>query len=107
MPSKFYVNFEVVLVLCESMWILEKILLFDVMTFAKCETEKISYKLHWDNSLFKTYVMTIMIIYLCMSYDKKESSNKKRRNRVDYLCLMSIGTLNIFQNMKMYLSTST
>jgi hypothetical protein len=65
------------------------------MIFAKCETGKISYKLHWDESFFKTYAMAMMITYLCISYDKKKSSNKKR-NRVDHLCLMSIGTLNIF-----------
>jgi hypothetical protein len=47
------------------------------MTFAKCETGKISYKLHWDHSLFKTYVMAMMITYLCIPYDKKKLSNKK------------------------------
>ncbi len=40
--------------------------------------------------------MAMMITYLCMSYDKKKSSNEKEENRVDHLCLMSIGTLNIF-----------
>jgi hypothetical protein len=47
------------------------------MTFAKCETWKMSYKLHWDYSLFKTYVMAMMITYLSMPYDKKKSSNEK------------------------------
>jgi hypothetical protein len=47
------------------------------MTFAKCETWKMSYKLNWDHSLFKTYVMAMLIIYLCMSYDKKKSLNEK------------------------------
>jgi tRNA(Phe) wybutosine-synthesizing methylase Tyw3 len=50
--------------------------------------------------------MAMMITYLCMSYDKKKSSNEKEE-RVDHLCLISIDTLNIFQDMKTYSSTST
>jgi hypothetical protein len=49
----------------------------ELMTFAKCEIWKMSYKLYWDHSLFKTYVMAMMITYLCMPYDKKKSSNEK------------------------------
>jgi hypothetical protein len=45
--------------------------------------------------LFKTYVMAMMIAYLCMTYDKKKLSNKKEEIEL-IICLMSIGTLNIF-----------
>jgi hypothetical protein len=60
-------------------WCLNDKMIKELMTFAKCETEKIPYKLYWDNSLFKTYVMSMIITYLCMSYDKKKSSNKKEK----------------------------
>jgi hypothetical protein len=50
--------------------------------------------------------MAVMITYLCMPYDKKKSSNKKEEIEL-IIYLMSIGTLNIFQDMKMYSSTST
>jgi hypothetical protein len=58
-------------------WCLNDKTIKELMTFAKCEIGKISYKLHWDHSLFKIYVMVMMIIYLCMPYDKKKLSNKK------------------------------
>jgi hypothetical protein len=44
-----------------------------------------SYKLHWDHSLFKTYVMAIMITYLCMSYDKKSLNEKKEIELIIYV----------------------
>jgi hypothetical protein len=47
-------------------WCLIDKMIKDLMTFAKCETGKMSYKLHWDHSLFETYVMAMMITYLCM-----------------------------------------
>jgi hypothetical protein len=58
-------------------WCLNDKTIKELMTFAKCEIGKMSYKLHWDHSLFKTYVMAMMITYLCMPYDKKNSSNEK------------------------------
>jgi hypothetical protein len=58
-------------------WCLNDKTIKELMTFAKCETWKMSYKLHWDHSLFKTYVMAMMITYLCMPYDKKKSANEK------------------------------
>jgi hypothetical protein len=58
-------------------WCLNNKMIKELMTFAKYKTGKIYYKLHWDHSLFKTYVMTMMITYFCMSYDKKKLSNKK------------------------------
>jgi hypothetical protein len=58
-------------------WCLNDKMIKELMTFAKYETGKMSYKLHSDHSLFKTYVMALMITYLCMPYDKKKSSNEK------------------------------
>jgi hypothetical protein len=58
-------------------WCLNDKTIKKLMTFSKCETGKISYKLHWDHSLFKTCVMAMMITYLCMPYDKKKLSNEK------------------------------
>jgi hypothetical protein len=52
-------------------WFLNDKTIKELMTFAKCETEKISYKLHLDHSLFKTYVMAMMISYLCMPYEEE------------------------------------
>jgi hypothetical protein len=58
-------------------WCLNDKMIKELMTFGKCETGKMSYKLHWYHSLFKTYAAAMMITYLCMSYDKKKSSNEK------------------------------
>jgi hypothetical protein len=58
-------------------WCLNDKMIKELMTFAKCEIEKMSYKLHWDHLLFKTYVMAMMITYLCMTYEKKKLSNEK------------------------------
>jgi hypothetical protein len=60
-----------------GVWCLNDKMIKELMTFAKCETGKMSYKLHWDDSLFKTYVMVMMITYLCMPYDKNKLSNEK------------------------------
>jgi hypothetical protein len=58
-------------------WCLNDKTIKELMTFAKCEIGKMSYKLYLDHSLFKTYVMAMMITYLNMPYDKKKSSNEK------------------------------
>jgi hypothetical protein len=57
----------------------------ELMTFAKCEIEKMSYKLHWDHSLYKTYVMAMMITYLYMPYDKKSSNEKEEIELIIYV----------------------
>jgi hypothetical protein len=59
-------------------WCLNDKMIKELITFAKCEIGKMSYKLHWNHSLFKTYVMAMIITYLCMPYDKKKSSNGKK-----------------------------
>jgi hypothetical protein len=59
-------------------WCLNDKMIKELMTFAKCKTGKMSYKLHWDHSLFKTYIMAMMITYLYMTYDKQKLSNEKK-----------------------------
>jgi hypothetical protein len=57
-------------------WCLNNKTIKELMTFAECETEK-CLRNYIESIRYSRHIIAMIITYLCMSYDRKKSSNEK------------------------------